>query len=461
MLSQSFFTEDTTNNSKVLYAIAFGDALVCSHHTESNVMSNKLGQHPPNPHEVICQLFLDIVKRYSPEAVLLEFDRLFINPVGTINSESHKALKQITLANNEQEFRGTLKRCIYILLNNWIFTRKYQPAIELVEKLSFYQTKNSSDSTSFTSFRHLKLWLANFVNSEDYQEIKLFVSRYENRDRTHWKNRYTSYLLTPQYVNQKNLLEQRQAAKRLSAELQEQYKFDLAMYTARCQCPISSEQRTQNPTALGEEALRLVKKLVTKRGAFSYANLANIFRNQTTDINYENFKQSLIRYLIYSVDNQGLAENLKTKLTRKIEAIYQSHNEEKLNETLMLKTCTRVIEFLTSERNGEPSSLFISMASQGNPLTLAVILLKLTLLCSHSRTHLEVCIAKLIKHYENYDQSECQWLINFLEICQLILTIYTENVRYNLVNMENDTMVNQPIFDDNAYRVFSQVKSKV
>lgn len=458
MLSQSFLTEDTTNRPKVLNAIALSDALVYSQYTKSSVMSNQTGQHLPSPHDIICQLFLDIVKRYSPEAVLTEFERLFINPVGTVNSESHKALKQIILSNNEQEFRGTLKRSIYILLNNWIFGRKYQPALELVEKLSYYQNKNNSDSTSFSAFRHLKLWLVNFVNSEDYQEIKLFVSRYENRDKAHWKNRYTSYLLAPQYANDKNLLEQRQAAKRLSTELQEQFKFDLAMYTARSQCPTSTDKRSQNPTALGEEALRLVKKVVTKRGALSYANLANIFINQTQDLNYQDFKRSLIRYLIYSVDNQGLVEGLKTKLTQKIEAIYQNHKEEKLNDHLILKTCNRVIEFLTTEKNGEPSALFVSLASQGNPLTLAVILLKLTLLCSHSRTHLEVCIAKLIKHYENYAQSECQWVINFLEICKIILTIYTENVRYNLVNMENVPLLNQPIFDDNAYRVFSQVK---
>lgn len=429
--------------------------LLDAQQTKTVTKSNSPVQTTPAHQEIICQFFLDIVKQQSPDLVLSEFERLFINPVGLLHSEPQKALKQILSSNNQLDFRNTLKRCIYILLNNWIFSRKYKPAQDLLELIS---NSANRQSTLSVSVKNLRVWLNNFINSEDYEELKLFVSRYDNREKDHWKSRYTSYLLAPQYTNSKNLIEQREAAKALAKQLQEQFKFDLAMYTSHSHSASSKNRQTENPTVLGDEALRLIKKVVGKRSAFNYASLANIFIKQTQQLSYSTFKQSLLKYLIFSVDNQGLVEALKTRLTKKLEFLYQTSNEEELSNALLLKTCNRVIEYLTTEKDGEPSPLFVSLASQGNPLTLSILLLNIILICPPSRTHLEVCMAKLIQNYESYSQEECHWVINFLEISKIILTIYTENVRYNLVNMENVNLTTQSINDGDSYRVFSQTK---
>ncbi|MCL1472264.1 hypothetical protein [Argonema antarcticum] len=423
--------------------------------TTTVTKSNHPGQNLTTHQEIICQFFLNIVKQQSPDLVLSEFERLFINPVGLLHSEPQKALKEILYSNNQSDFINTLKRSIYILLNNWIFSRKYKPAQDLIELLS---NLTNRQSTLSVSVKNLRMWLNIFINSEDYEELKLFVSRYDHREKEHWKSRYTSYLLAPQYTNSKNLIEQREAARGLAKQLQEEFKFDLAMYTAHSHSASSKNRKTENPTALGDEALRLIKKVVGKRGAFNYVSLGNIFIKQTQRLTYSAFKQSLLKYLIFSLDNQGLAEALKTGLTKKLEFLYQTSNEEELSNALLLKTCNRVIEYLTTEKDGKPSSLFVSLASQGNPLTLSILLLKIILICPRSRTHLEVCMAKLIENYESYSQKECHWVINFLEISKIILTIYTENVRYNLVNMENVNLTNQSINDGDSYRVFSQTK---
>jgi len=429
--------------------------LLDAQQTKTVIKSNPPVQTTPDYQEIICQVFLDIVKQQSPDLVLSEFERLFINPVGWLHSEPQKALKEILSSNNQLDFRNTLKRCIYILLNNWIFSRKYKPAQDLLELIS---NSANRQSTLSVSVKNLRGWLNNFINSEDYEELKLFVSRYDNREKDHWKSRYTSYLLAPQYTNSKNLMEQREAARGLAKQLQEQFKFDLAMYTSHSHSASCKNRKTENPTALGDEALRLIKKVVGKRSAFNYASLANIFIKQTQRLTYSTFKQSLLKYLIFSVDNQGLVEALKTRLTKKLEFLYQTSNEEELSNALLLKTCNRVIEYLTTEKDGEPSPLFVSLASQGNPLTLSILLLNIILICPPSRTHLEVCMAKLIQNYESYSQEECHWVINFLEISKIILTIYTENVRYNLVNMENVNLTTQSINDGDSYRVFSQTK---
>ncbi|MEC4990185.1 MAG: hypothetical protein SAJ37_15740, partial [Oscillatoria sp. PMC 1068.18] len=66
------------------------------------------------------------------------------------------------------------------------------------------------------------------------------------------------------------------------------------------------------------------------------------------------------------------------------------------------------------------------------------------------------CIASLIKYYEQEPESECQWLIVFLETLRVTLTIYTDNVNYNLINME--AVNNLDAEGLPSCRIFSQVR---
>jgi hypothetical protein len=81
-----------------------------------------------------------------------------------------------------------------------------------------------------------------------------------------------------------------------------------------------------------------------------------------------------------------------------------------------------------------------------------MLLVKIVLICPATRTHLECCLAKLIQHYENQSESECQWLINFLDVFKVTITIYTENIQFDLVKI--------PVNNRKIYRVFSQIKSE-
>jgi hypothetical protein len=214
----------------------------------------------------------------------------------------------------------------------------------------------------------------------------------------------------------------------------------------------------KNPTYLGDDVLRLIKMIVAKRGALSYTNLANIFLKQTEKLNYQKFKQSLQRYLFFSVGNKEFGETLNAKLNAKLETLYQGQHEEIMNDDLMLKTCNRVIEYLTTENYQKPSDLFILFMSRGNPLTLIVVLLKIILICKNARTHLENCIAALIQYYRNYPAEDCKWVINFCEMFNITFAIYAENVQYNLIKIKGDATDDQSTGSLDAYRVFAQLK---
>lgn len=429
------------------------------HQPDGKVPLNRFQRNIPRAQETIYQYLLEIVKVWSPEDVLAEFKHLFIHHVNTISSHTLPSLYEIVFSNQEQEFRNTLKRSCYILINNWDITRNHKYIQQLIR---LFDDPILDRTTMSPTLKRLRSWLRAFLVSKDFQDLKLFAARYEEKEQLHWSQRYASYLLVPQYIDLQNPVEQRQAARALSRQLKDRFKLDLALYTAKSQGQ-ANDMLLKNPTSLGDDVLRLIKIIVARRGMFSYANLANIFIQQTQNLSYLDFKQSLYRYLISSVSQQDHGQGLDLHLEERLMSLYESYHSKPIDDALLLRTCNRVIEYLTTENHKEPSPLFVVMLSNGHPLTLVIILLKIILICKYSRTHLEARIADLIQYYEDYREEECKWVVNFFEIFRVTMAIYTENIEYNLVNMNSDssktlspTSVTQGL---DSYRIFSQPKT--
>ncbi len=416
--------------------------------------------------DLICQFFLEKLKQHSPESVLQEFKHLFIEPTGAIDSTPRQALYLIVSSGSEEIFLSALKRSIYILVNNWSMERQQEYIQQLVQLLP---TSLETKKTCTFTLKRLKLWRQNFVNSQDYQDLKLFAAKYENRHKEHWSKRYSSYLLASQAVDVRKPLEQQEAARTYSKQLKERFKFELAMYTARSSSTACQQSTSPNPTCLGAEVLRLIENLLEKCDRFSYASLARIFLNQTQQLCYKDFKQSLLNYLLFSIGDPALAETIKPQLASQLNSLYQTYDNQLWDKSLLLRTCNRLIEYFTTGNlrsaaalryRGNPSRLFILLATQGKVFTLAIFLLKLVLLCPATHTHLECCLAQLIQHYTSQSECECQWLIDFLEIIQVTLTIYTEDVRYNLVNMSEPKREIAANGEGNGYRIFTQTRGE-
>ncbi|MBN3894473.1 MAG: hypothetical protein HWQ41_04120 [Nostoc sp. NOS(2021)] len=406
--------------------------------------------------EEVYSFFVEIVKKLSPDDVLREFKGLFIDGLSSQDSHSIPGIYSIFLEDKEQEFCNTIKRCSYIIINNWTTNRKEKYIQELVNLFANENLKINRNN--FPAINICQNWLENFINSKDYQELKLFAAKYEESSKGHWANRYTSYLLVDQSVNENNPREQQEAARKLSRQIKDKFKFELAMYIARSQSAVSSTTRYKNPSILGDNVLHLIKAIVLKKGVFSHENIANIFIKQTQEQTLEEFKISIEKYLFFSGDNQELVETLRRKFADKLSLWKKDYNQEIITKELLLRTCNRVIDSLTTENGKEPSSLFILLLTQGHSLTLVIILLKTILICRNSRRHLEIRIAHLIRYYEKYPEDECQWVINFMEIFNITFAIYAENVEYNLIKIEEEEQRSNPQLNLDGYRVFSQMK---
>lgn len=416
---------------------------------------------------MLYQFLLKIVKNRTSAEALLEFKRLFIDYESSpANLVAIQELSELISSNNQEEFLHALKRCCYILINNWETARNHSAIKELVQLLFEVKDSQSIASTDSDSSPHIH-WLKNFITGQDYHELKLFVStKYDassTNEKTHWSSRYNSYLLAPQYTNTSNPVEQREAAKVLAQQLKDQFKFELAMYTARSQSASNHQKIPNNPTSLGDDVLRLIKMIVAKRGSYSYENLANIFIQQTKEINYKYFKFALHKYLISAENNyrgnkKDLLVILEQKLANKFKDLYNEYNQELLNEALLLRTCNKVIGYLTTEDQREPSGLFVLLLSQGHPLSLVIVLLKIIMICPNARSHLDTCIAKLIQYYMDYPEEECHWVINFFEVFNITFAIHADNVKYNLIKMNSKIDDDGSVASLDAYRVFSQLQ---
>ncbi|MEH2183684.1 hypothetical protein [Nostoc sp.] len=406
--------------------------------------------------EEVYSFFVEIVNKLTPEDVLREFKSLFIGGLDSEYSDYIPGIYNIFLDNDEQELYNTLKRCCYIIVNNWKTNRKDKYIQDLVN-LFVNENLKIKDNNPLV-VKTCKIWLEKFANSKDYKDLKLFATKYEDSSKGHWANRYTSYLLIDQSVNNKNPKEQQDAARRLSKQIKDRFKFELAMYIARSQSGVSSTTRYKNPSILGDQALRLIKTIVLKRGVFSHDNIAHIFIKQTEKQTLKEFKINLEKYLFFSVENQEAVENLRQHFAHILSLWKIDYNQEIITKEFFLRTCNRVIDYFTIENAKEPSRLFILLIAQGHALTLVIILLKVILICKNSRRHLETRIAHLIRFYENYSEEECKGVINFIEIFNITFAIYAENVEYNLIKMEEEQQSSNQQLNLDSYRVFSQVK---
>ena len=408
--------------------------------------------------ELIYEFFINSVNQFAPETVLLGFKSLFIDEEEVVKLNVSQALDKIIVNHNEQFFVNTLKRTCYILINNWASKRSYQAIQSLIQILG--ESINNQPKLP-TSSEILPIWLKNFINSEDYQEIKLFAAPYNTRNQSYWSHRYTSYLLVPQYLNASNPIEQRELARKTAKKLKERFNFDLAMYTVRCEAASlgeESQEKYVNPTGIENGLINLIKQIVAKNLLFSYTNYANLFIQQTKNVTYKDFKKNLHKYLVFSIKDKNFLEVFNMGLSQKLEHLYEPYEPEKLSVDLLIRTCRRIIECLLTEDNQEPSKLFILLVNQNSPLDLVIPLLKIILICKYVRSHLDACLAQLIRYYENYPEHECKWFINFLEVFNLVFAIYTENVQYSLVKVKDANPDEQKIIDLDSYRIFPQLK---
>ncbi|PZV10923.1 MAG: hypothetical protein DCF20_20460 [Pseudanabaena sp.] len=421
--------------------------------------------------ERIYEFFLDAVRHKSPEEVLADFKSLFLNFGGRDNLEITEALDQIVTAYNEKEFFYTLKRCCYILINNWTVSNNRACIILLID---IFNDSLIYKNTKSAKLKTIRIWLQVFIKSEDFQSLQLFTMHLEghNNHDQNWENRFVSYLLAYQYTNPTSPLEQRQAASLLAQKMKDKFKLDLAMYTARVGTQSSLRSHQPNPTSLSNNVINLVTLMLTKKSVLNCKKLAVDFLGNTKYLSYQEFKISLLKYLDFSITDAEISKTVQTKLHDGLLELKSNLNEYPASTTLMLKAAKYLISEITISDRGQPTELFNILLHHTNPINLVLLLLKLLLLNESIRPYLELRVASIIKYYSSYSEYKCKSVISFIDMLNIALAIYAGDTRYNIVRMtsnddpyelsslqdvtKSDSSISA--FDTREYRIFSQVQ---
>lgn len=334
----------------------------------------------------IYSFFLTIIKHYQVEDILRQFERLFINYGEIDNVEVYNALGEIIFYNKEYEFKNILLRCCYILNNNWALNGNISACQKLVD---LFLSHSISLPTKINKLKKLRQWLQNFIQSDEYKTLRSLSGRsVVNKNYHNWSERFSSYLLISEYTDFNKSPEQRQYAGTLARKIKKQFKFDLALYTARIESKTGSASQRQNPTTLGDGVLILIKKILNKRGNEDLRSLAKRFRAQVDDVTFAEFKDYLLDYLGISRNDFEIPEIMRLTVVQKFSRFHEHQNDQFMTVNLFNVACNQVLRYLLLNERRQPSELLQLSLESNNLLRYVVLLLKVVLICPKSRLYL-------------------------------------------------------------------------
>jgi hypothetical protein len=403
----------------------------------------------------IYNFFLEAIKYYHSAEILDQFERLFIRYEEVASVGAYHALGEIIFHNKEDEFKYTLLRCCYILNNNWALNGNINACHHLVE---LFLLDCISIPTRITKLKTLRKWLQSFAQSEEYNTLRSLSGRPSVRKNYHqWCDRFSSYLLTSEYIDLNKPPEQRQYAETLSRKIKKQFKFDLAMYIARLDSRSGTNPQRQNPTTLGDGVLLLIKRVLNKHGNENFRVIAKTFNKQIRHMNFLEFKEKLLGYLGISEDNLEVPEIMRLTVVQKLKQLQKYQNDREMTLSLLQLTCNRALQFLLLNERRQPSDFLQLSLDCNNFFNPVILLLKIVLLFPKSRLYLESYVSELIKFYSSHDETECRAFINFLDILNVTLAIFDNDTDYSLIKMKGDE---NNLSDVNLedYRIFSQTR---
>lgn len=223
----------------------------------------------------------------------------------------------------------------------------------------------------------------------------------------------------------------REKKKRQLQQRQTQFKQHWAYHQAKQQATQmglrSAHQRLSAvPDGVESSVLEMMHKIWSPRGTFAPANLANIFIQQTEDLNYADYKSALVRYLWTAIaDIKGL-DPLKQKIQETLDQLWVDQNKKTVDSSLRLRTCNRLISLVTTQGYPFPSPMFTLLAVQEQYDVFGVILLRLMLLSRPSYQCFADAVGALQDYYAKLKNPRSQWIVCFLDAFQLNISEYLD-----------------------------------
>ena len=415
----------------------------------------------PNKRETIDDLkqqlydhFLDLVETNPSSEVIDRFRMLFIQGSGYPDSHIIKLLEKIVASKEiEAEFNFILNRCCHILINRWQpYTAKKDAILGSIELFEEVENRKVTRTYGSRSSRRISELVKGFTTSEQYLTLKRLAEVMNESPRVSSNSNSALALplrtLIPRYpylykhclVSPDSSYEHQQAIKKMQQEKQQEYEVNLSQYVthrireirlARQGKSMTTREKSTivtNPTLLNDpELFFALRQYVGKvETGYTYKDLAKRFLAHTqSPQSYSAFKDSFYEYLSTSLesDSRTTTRKLNNKLYKQLQRTLEHSQDKQLNDSLMMRTCSTMLNFLVVESSQKPQHfLFLDLLGNLGPIVTVGMLLKIVLVCSKIRPYLEQRFAILFNHYESSNREAVQWLVKALENMNLALS---------------------------------------
>lgn len=402
------------------------------------------------------------VQRESAQDLISRFEHLFIQGSDYPDAEISAALHRIIIANtNPEDFTYLLNRACHILINRWQMQLHQQTAIAdfvyLFKKIT--QSNISIIRSGFVKRLHELVW--QFTQSEEYQNLQRLVqvlegSPAENHQEQNPRlgkliSRYP-YLYTHSLLKQNSSYEHQQTIRHIQVEKQLQFEMNLSQYMTyllrrvkihREGCPQGPIiPPVANPTLLSDRNLYLaLKQFMGKvEGSHTYRDSARVFLSQQNHTqSYRDFKTDLYEYLIASIEPEYGKHQFNQSLYKQIKNTLPDSNSQKINDFLIVRTCSQLLSFLVGNPQHPNHYIFIDLISNLGPIQTIGLLLKIVLLSAKVKPDLEKRFSILFSHYEQQTIDEILWLVQSMENLNVAFVVNFGNLDISSVTRnEND-----------------------
>ncbi|MGF1459071.1 MAG: hypothetical protein ACFBSG_08590 [Leptolyngbyaceae cyanobacterium] len=383
----------------------------------------------------------------APEQLIERFQALFIEGVGYNNHEVVSLLDAIISDREAEEyFHFVLNRCCHILINRWQGNSQFQYAIpQLVDLFERSPTAEVREYTRHRQVRQLHNVVRQFTKTEQYLTLKrlsclIDADSHQQNEQRPLGNLIQRYPYLYEYclVSEDSPEAHHRHIRYMQAQAQQQFEVNLSHYVtyrvrqARLK-KLSPDQRNlqrlkpvSNPTLLSD------RELVSSLNQFSgkvyqgqnYCDSAQLFLQQTKTANFGEFKRSLYDYLGTSIDPVYGQRKFNKLLSTQLEHTLPQNEDQPLNDFLMIRTCSQLLNFLVLESSANPQHfIFIDLINNLGPLSTTGLLIKLVLVCRKVKPYLEKRFSTLFSHYETSTQNNVQWLVKVFENLNVALSM--------------------------------------
>jgi ribosomal protein S30 len=423
--------------------------------------------------------FLQCIETDSPEKIIERFSNLFIKATGYSDNSVRLALENIaSLKSANLEFKFILNRCCHIVINHWQMHSHLKPFIPKL--IYLFENTLPIDGVQSRSARKIRILVQDFSKTEQYNKLKrlskivrqtietdsksisndgyFIVNKNKSRRESisggsgsiansgsigNLIKRYP-YLHQHCLLSEDSTYESQQTVLQLQAKIQRNYEIKLSNYVtyrvrlAKAARMAKSEggdnriivpnlEKVKNPTLLSDRELdRAIANYIGKaeRGC-SYRDLSQQFLSHSKYMtnSYQDFKGNLYEYL--KIDSEYGRDRFNHKLSKHLQNTLVDCHSQKLNEFLMIRTCSGLFKFLVVDSDRFPDCNFYldSIGNLGETKTVG-LLLKIVLLCSKVKPSLEKRFSILFNHYESSHREGVPWLIKSLENLQVAFSIH-------------------------------------